>query len=312
MDGQTLQQLFSGSNPFLAQMGEQAFKLDQTKKQADLATTLGMERRANEMQPYDIQVKQSNIRQNDAAAGYNNSLSAKINDELKVLAGVPMDERITAHVAKMKAGLAEDKLKAADSEMSQLLTAAAAAQANGGTLPLGYTLQNPQHAEYFKTPQGSEQAMKFAKAYFMNQPAELKAAENDRRDTVRAESVARIGANARIEAASKAAQRQQLKTPKTNVEAAYYYQRLAETADTPEEATQYMEKAQAAQKAHEAELVQRAILAAQQRMAGGIDMGAATGGQVQTNPLPGQPAPPRNPAPAASSNGWSVRVVPKQ
>lgn len=312
MDGQTLQQLFAGNNPFLAQMGEQAFNLEQQRKQADLATLLSQEERAKAMHPIDIASKQANIRQSDAAAGYNTALSAKINDELKVLNGVPMDQRVADHVAKLRSSVSAEQLKNVDSEMESLLGAASAAASNGGSLPLGYTLQNPKHAEYFKTPQGAKLAMQLSKAYFMSKPKEMYAVSNDARDTARAVEVAKIGANARIEAASKAAQRQQLKSPKTNIEAAYYYQRMAETADTEEERAKWQAEAEKARQAHEAELVQRAILAWQTAQGGKPAIGQLGG--IPVNPRPGE-APSRNAQPTsqpASSNGWSVRVVPKQ
>lgn len=46
MDARSLQELWQGPSPFLAQMGKGAFDLTQQKQQADLASVLGVEQRA--------------------------------------------------------------------------------------------------------------------------------------------------------------------------------------------------------------------------------------------------------------------------
>lgn len=297
MDGQTLQQLYSGTNPFLAQMGTQAFQLDQQRKQADLASVLGQEQRAVSNHPLEQQVKQANIDQSKAAAGYNKALAGKLNDELALLEQVPMDQRVAAHVAKMKQGLAGEALKTTDAEMEGLLGAAAAAAQNGGQLPLGYVLQNPQHAEYFSSPQKAQLAMKLAKAYFANKPTELS------KEAASVRELAKVRETARLRPAP-APRSNAPRPPKNNLEAVYYYQELSRNTEDPEEAVRFAAMAQEAKKAYEQELLDKARLAAEARLAGGIDMGAATGGQVQTNPIPGR-APSRN-APTLP-DGWTVK-----
>jgi len=285
MDARSLQELWQGPSPFLAQMGKGAFDLTQQKQQADLASVLGVEQRAAQSHPLEQLVKQANIRQSDAAAAYSTSMKNKLDDDLAILKQIPVEDRVNAHITKMKSELSESQLKQTDAEMETLLGAAAAAAKNRGTLPLGYTLQNPKHAEYFKTPQGSALAMQIAKSYFMQKPKEMYAASNDQRQAASAANVA--GINARVASERLKATQARLKPPKNNLEAVYYYQELARNSEDQAEVAKYTELSQNAQKAYEAELIQKAILAAQQRLAGGVDMGQMTDNQVPVNPLPG-------------------------
>ncbi len=285
MDARSLQELWQGPSPFLAQMGKGAFDLTQQKQQADLASVLGVEQRAAQSYPLEQLVKQANIRQSDAAAAYSTSMKNKLDDDLAILKQIPVEDRVNAHITKMKSELSESQLKQTDAEMETLLGAAAAAAKNRGTLPLGYTLQNPKHAEYFKTPQGSALAMQIAKSYFMQKPKEMYAASNDQRQAASAANVA--GINARVASERLKATQARLKPPKNNLEAVYYYQELARNSEDQAEVAKYTELSQNAQKAYEAELIQKAILAAQQRLAGGVDMGQMTDNQVPVNPLPG-------------------------
>ena len=285
MDARSLQELWQGPSPFLAQMGKGAFDLTQQKQQADLASVLGVEQRAAQSHPLEQLVKQANIRQSDAAAAYSTSMKNKLDDDLAILKQIPVEDRVNAHITKMKGELSESQLKQTDAEMETLLGAAAAAAKNRGTLPLGYTLQNPKHAEYFKTPQGSALAMQIAKSYFMQKPKEMYAASNDARSAASDANVA--GINARAASESLKARQARLKPPKNNLEAVYYYQELARNPENEAEGAKYTELSQNAQKAYEAELIQKAILAAQQRLAGGVDMEQMGDNQIPVNPLPG-------------------------
>lgn len=298
MDGRTLMEIMQSPNFSMWGPSEQAFNLGQKKSEADLQTALGNEQRAKALHPLDVQTKQASIRQSDAAAGYNNALSGKLQDELKVLEQIPIDERVRSHVAKMKADLSGNQLVQTDAEMTQLLGAASAAAKNGGQLPLGYTLQNPQHANYFKSPKGSQLAMQIARSYFDNKPTELAAVAKDARHAASAAQVANIGLEGTKYRADKTAQRQQLKIPTTNTGAVYYYQRLAELADDEQEKAALIAKSEAAQKAHEADLIQKAILAWQTAQGGKPAVGQMSG--IPVNPSPGQ-APSRNtPAPTGT------------
>ena len=285
MDARSLQELWQGPSPFLAQMGKGAFDLTQQKQQADLASVLGVEQRAAQSHPLEQLVKQANIRQSDAAAAYSTSMKNKLDDDLAILKQIPVEDRVNAHITKMKGELSESQLKQTDAEMETLLGAAAAAAKNRGTLPLGYTLQNPKHAEYFKTPQGSALAMQIAKSYFMQKPKEMYAASNDQRQAASAANVA--GINARAASERLKATQARLKPPKNNLEAVYYYQELARNSEDQAEVAKYTELSQNAQKAYEAELIQKAILAAEQRLAGGVDMEQMGDNQIPVNPLPG-------------------------
>jgi len=305
-----LSQFFGTGNPFMTQYGMGQMDIQKQKQEADLASVLGVEQRAAQSYPLEQLVKQANIRQSDAAAAYSTSMKNKLDDDLAILKQIPVEDRVNAHITKMKSELSESQLKQTDAEMETLLGAAAAAAKNRGTLPLGYTLQNPKHAEYFKTPQGSALAMQIAKSYFMQKPKEMYAASNDQRQAASAANVA--GINARVASERLKATQARLKPPKNNLEAVYYYQELARNSEDQAEVAKYTELSQNAQKAYEAELIQKAILAAQQRLAGGVDMGQMTDNQVPVNPLPGGGTGRSSlPASAASkatlSNGWTVK-----
>jgi len=305
-----LSQFFGTGNPFMTQYGMGQMDIQKQKQQADLASVLGVEQRAAQSDPLEQLVKQANIRQSDAAAAYSTSMKNKLDDDLAILKKIPVEDRVNAHITKMKSELSESQLKQTDAEMETLLGAAAAAAKNRGTLPLGYTLQNPKHAEYFKTPQGSALAMQIAKSYFMQKPKEMYAASNDARSAASDANVA--GINARVASERLKATQARLKPPKNNLEAVYYYQELARNSEDQAEVAKYTELSQNAQKAYEAELIQKAILAAQQRLAGGVDMGQMTDNQVPVNPLPGGgTGRSSRPASAASkatlSNGWTVK-----
>jgi len=96
-----------------------------------------------------------------------------------------------------------------------------------------------------------------------------------------------------------------LKPPKNNLEAVYYYQEMSRKSEDEAESVKFAQMAQAAQQAYENELIQKATLAAQARLAGGVDVGQM--GRVPTRPLPSG----RSPAPAqppALPKGWSVEI----
>lgn len=297
MDGRTLMEIMQSPNFSMWGPAQQAFDLGQQKNQADLATTLGIEQRAKEMQPVDIQVKQANIRQSDAAGGYSTAMTQQLQDNLKVLQGVPMDQRVQAHIAKMRAETSGDKLKAADAEMESLSGAAAAALKNGGTLPLGYTFQNPEHAQYFKTPQGVKLASQMAAAYFLDKPREKYAVSNDERDTARAVKVANIG-NTNNNPKPPAPE----KSPKTLQESIARFTALAAMTENPQLKAIYQKLAEEAK----AEFNRQTILKGQVGMAGKMDLpGTVQTGTPQVYPVPG-----RNEAPVqpALPDGWTVKV----
>lgn len=307
MDARSLQELWQGPSPFLAQMGKGAFDLTQQKQQADLASVLGVEQRAAQSHPLEQLVKQANIRQSDAAAAYSTSMKNKLDDDLAILKQIPVEDRVNAHITKMKGELSESQLKQTDAEMETLLGAAAAAAKNRGTLPLGYTLQNPKHAEYFKTPQGSALAMQIAKSYFMQKPKEMYAVSNDQRQAASAANVAGISARA---AADRAKGR--LRPPKGSAEAVWYYTELARNAETQEEKYLFLQLVEQAKVEKAAEDERKARLAAEARLAGSPDMSQLTDGQLPTRPMPGENSGRSSlPATAASKatlpNGWTVK-----
>lgn len=189
-----LQSLWNGPSPFLAQKGMDAFNLDQQKQQATLQQLMGQEQRAQQMHPIEMTSKQAYANQANAQAD-------TMQDHLKVLQGVPLEQRIAVGVAENKKKLSDIDRQRADADMTELSKLAAAAVQNGGTLPLGVNVTNPEHAKYFGSPKGTALAAQIAKAYWMNTPEEIGKVANDERDSKRAIELARIMAQSREAAA---------------------------------------------------------------------------------------------------------------
>ena len=179
-----LSQIFDQGQFSLIKPGMDAFNLEQQKQQAGLAGLLGQEQRAQEMQPYEIASKK-------AYAGQAQAQADTMQDHLKVLQGIPMDQRIAVGVAENKSKLTGAALQQADTEMEQLAKLAAAAVQNGGTLPLGMNVSNPEHAKYFSTPQGAKLAAQITSAYFNADPKQQAAESKSQRDYQRQLDVAK-------------------------------------------------------------------------------------------------------------------------
>ena len=202
MDGRTLNEIMSGGNWSLVGPAQQAFNLTQQRSLQDLVNSQGQEQRAQsqeqrlqQMHPVEMSSKQSYANQAQAQAD-------TMQEHLKVLQGVPLDQRIAVGVAENKKKLSDIDRQRLDGEMSDLSKLAAAAVQNGGTLPLGMNVSNPEHAKLFGNPQGAALAAQIAKAYWMSTPEELGKAANDERDSKRAIELARIMAQSRENAAA--------------------------------------------------------------------------------------------------------------
>ena len=173
MDARSLQELWQGPSPFLAQMGKGAFDLAQQKQEADLATTLGLEQRNQAMHPAELAGKQAVTRLNNSTAAMNeDGLRRRIPAE---------DERkaaLQASIAKMD-DTSRAQMKAQVVRNMQL---AAMMEKNGGQLPQGFNL-SPEEMQIF-TPKNLKNIIAHGQAFLEMDPdwlAERKKAEEARR-----------------------------------------------------------------------------------------------------------------------------------
>jgi hypothetical protein len=201
MDGRTLNEIMSGGNWSLVGPAQQAFNLTQQKSLQDLVNSQGQEQRAQSQEQRLQQMHPVEMDSKQAYANQAKAQTATMQDHLSVLQGIPLDQRIATGVAENKKKLSDIDRQRLDGEMSDLSKLAAAAVQNGGTLPLGMNVSNPEHAKLFGSPQGAALAAQIAKAYWMSTPEELGKAANDERDSKRAIELAKIMAQSRVASA---------------------------------------------------------------------------------------------------------------
>ncbi len=180
MDGQTLQQLFSGSNPFLAQMGEKAFNLDQQKRHADLASIMGQEQRAQQMLPLEMEQKRQAARMSGGQADlYADQIASK----------PPAEDRRKAAMQEMLAKMDETTKAQFKAQVTRNMQIAAMAKANKGALPYGLQL-SPEEMQMFD-PKNLDAIIQHGKTFLEFDPEEIskrqRAAEAERLAKVRGE-----------------------------------------------------------------------------------------------------------------------------
>jgi len=180
MDGQTLQQLFSGSNPFLAQMGEKAFNLDQQKRQADLATTLGMEQRNQAMHPLEMASKQAATKLNESTAGLNQyALDTKL----------PKDKALEQVMQKFHKETDDVSREQTKAQITRMMQIAAMAKANKGALPEGLNLKPEEIQQY--APANLDKLIQYGETFLRYDPTEIaarqRAAEQRQLEELRAQ-----------------------------------------------------------------------------------------------------------------------------
>ena len=293
MDGTTLQNLFSQGNPFLAQMGEQAFNLDQQKQQATLAQLMGNEKRAQEMQPLEMQHRQALTRQGNANA-------ATVEDSLAAQA--PAADRMKAAMQALHAKANDAERAQRDADMYERMQRASVIKANGGQIPLYMQNQIPKEELPYYTGKGLDLTLALGKAYHDTHPKTMEARAKEEAAYKRATDVASMGANARVQAAgmSKGSGGGQ-KAPKSPRELMSYYDYKANLAETPEEQQHYQRLAQEQELLLQKEL----ILRAQAGTGGKIDPATtANTGTVTTNPMPTPAATPRGGQQWTPPAGW--------
>jgi len=162
MDGRTLMDIMQSPNFAMWGPAEQAFNTTQEKAKADLATTLGLEQRNQEMHPLEKESKRQAARMSGGQADiYADTLARKIPAE---------DERkaaLQASIAKMD-DTSRAQMKAQVVRNMQL---AAMMKKNKGQLPEGFSL-SPEEAPYF-TPDKLDAHIAHGQAFLEMDPEEI-------------------------------------------------------------------------------------------------------------------------------------------
>jgi hypothetical protein len=195
MDATGLPALFSQGNPFLAQMGEQEWKQGQERKQADLATLVGAEQRAQAMHPLQMENQRATTRLNASTAAMNeDTLQAK----------PPVADRLAEAIAKSRQGKTDAQLAVEDATMYRRMQHAAMAQANGGVMPLNIMSQlDEEERQYFANPKATAITMKVLKAWHDAHPKVMEAARRDAADLAQIQARPQPGGGSKESTATK-------------------------------------------------------------------------------------------------------------
>jgi hypothetical protein len=170
MDGTTLQNLFSQGNPFLAQMGEQAFNLDQDRIKATLQATQQKTSQDAQAFPLEQLVKQGQLDHYKALTRSGNAGAAA--QEYTNSTQLPKEDVIAEGLRKIHSAQSDDQRKQFDAQMSQRMQLAAIARANKGVLPLEIMNQlPPEERNYFKDAQSTALMDAVANAYHKASPS---------------------------------------------------------------------------------------------------------------------------------------------
>jgi hypothetical protein len=330
-----LQELFSGPNPFLAQMGLQQFNTAQNQAGENLQSAIQDRTQSADMHPLKMAQQQAETGNTLASARLSNSTSAQHEDALKVLQGVPMDKRISAKLAETLKGRSDAERGMLDNEMLAASVYAAHGLQNNGQLPLPMLLkakeQHPGLLPYLTKPGGLQQLAQVVNSYNALDP---KRQQSDSGHTISAEAskeVARIGAQAqidRVEAERRAGKydhyRAQFQREKAkggtfeqaanawSAEAEEFGLLASQTSD-PEERKYFLDRANnASQQAYAKQqaAMEKARQAAETANLGKPDLNALKDGKLQGIQPKGTPtpAPVSNPKPQnALPPGWDYK-----
>jgi len=185
MDAAGLQGLFSQSNPFLAQMGEQAWNLDQQKAQQGLQAALGQEQRAQVMQPLDMAHKQ-------ATTGYNQALTQQLTD--KRAGDLPANEKMTLAMSEYRKKMSDAQAAEEDTKMQRRMQYAEMAVKNGGVLPLEYLNQLDEGERgHFANPKAVATTRQLAQSWYDTHPKTIEAKRKQEADLEKARIMAGPG-----------------------------------------------------------------------------------------------------------------------
>ena len=185
MDAAGLQNLFSQGNPFLAQMGEQAWNQDQQKAQQALLAAQGQEQRAQAMQPLEMAHKQ-------ATTGYNQALTQQLTD--KKAGELPANEKMTLAMSEYRKKMSDAQAAEEDTKMQRRMQYAEMATKNGGVLPLEYLNQlDASERGHFANPKAVATTQQLAKAWYDTHPKTIEAKRKQEADLERARIMAGPG-----------------------------------------------------------------------------------------------------------------------
>lgn len=194
MDGRTLMDIMQSPNWSMVGPANDSFQLELQKQKADVAQAEQTTRQAAEMHPLKMEAERAQTAERYGLARQYNAQSATAEDALKVLQGVPMDQRVAAATADMYQKIAAgDKAKISASMLKGAQYAATALSQGGKlSLPQMTSLQQdaPELVQYFQHPNGAKLVSNMVTAF--------NALDAERQ---KSDSAHRISAGATIQAA---------------------------------------------------------------------------------------------------------------
>jgi hypothetical protein len=292
MDAAGLQNLFSQGNPFLAQMGEQAWNQDQQKAQQALLAAQGQEQRAQAMQP----LQEAHQR---ATTGYNQALTQQLTD--KKAGELPANERMTLAMSEYRKKMSDAQAAEEDTKMQRRMQYAEMAAKNGGVLPLEYLNQlDASERGHFANPKAVATTQQLAKAWYDTHPKTIENRAKQKAEYDKAIDAARIMAENRL-AVKKAASGAGTAKNMSAEQAMTHYNKLAMAESDPDLRAQYQAEADR----NELIALRFRQASAQARGEQGLDIPATVAGgkpvnKPQTTPSPtprdgGKPKPGSSP-----------------
>ena len=184
MDGRTLMEIMQSPNFAMWGPAEQAFNTTQEKAKADLATTLGLEQRNQEMHPLEKESKRQAARMSGGQADlYADTLARKI----------PVEDERKAALQKAIAGMDDTSRAQMKAQVVRNMQLAAMMEKNGGMLPQGFNL-SPEEMQIFQ-PKNLKNIIAHGKAFMEMDPEWIA----QRQKAKEAEKLAGINAQGRID-----------------------------------------------------------------------------------------------------------------
>jgi len=285
MDGQTLQQLFAGSNPFLAQMGEKAFNQVQQKEQANLASIMGAEQRAQAMHPLEMTARETTNRLNASTAGLN-EYALKTKPDADTARKSAMQEMLNKMDDATRGQFKQ--------QVTRNMQIAAMAKANGGRLPEGMQM-SPEELQMFR-PENLDKIIKHGQTFLEFDPEEI----GKRQRAAEAERLAKIRGQVQMDvkgtpSAGGGKNNPTMAPPKMNLQQQYgFYNNLAFAEQDPEKKKAYQAEADRI----ELMILRQAVNAQQARQAGDPNLADPKLGGLPVNPMP-------TPQPTPRAGGWT-------
>ena len=188
-----LSAMFNTGNPFMTEMGTQAFQADQAKAQQALLTAQGEEQRKQAMAP----LEQAHSR---ATTGYNQALTDQMNDRMAALP--PTADRLKEAMLKMHSEGSTLERSQREADMYQRGKWAAMIKANNGEMPLALLGQIPQEELPMFQGKGLDTTISIVKAFHDTHPTTMEARAKEDAAYQRATDVAHIIGTSRVDVAT--------------------------------------------------------------------------------------------------------------